>query len=503
MPFVFDINVLIEVVLEKNHYSATQTLLSQLQNKGEELWLPPAGLAYASSILPTTQSHEKFSQLLQLFSTLPYSAKEQQALYQQSPQNYYQQLLYQATLNYLPHAIIITANPMTSTTDNIKIQTPTTALKQLTSPTDFHPNQFDFIDLKTQQRQCLPEIEYQIHQVLKHGQYILGKEMQQLEQQLATFTQVEYALTCASGTDALIMALMALDIGKGDEVITTSFSFIATAEVIAFVGAKPVFIDIDANTYNLQANAIEQAITPNTKAIIAVSLYGQCADFHVINDMAKKHNLAVIEDAAQSFGATYHQKPSCGLTTIACTSFFPAKPFGCYGDGGACFTNDEALYKAMQAIRVHGQSQRYSHDRFGINGRFDTLQAGILLAKWTLFVQQEIPNRQRLAEYYNQALQNTVTIPYIAPENTSVYAQYTIQCPQRDSLQTHLQQQGIPTAVHYPIALHQQPVFQHLNTATLPIAEQLSQQVISLPMHPYLTKKQQDNVINAILQFFA
>ena len=288
-----------------------------------------------------------------------------------------------------------------------------------------------FIDLKTQSNRIENRLIDRFKAVLNHGSYIMGPEVGELEQALAKFVGIEHALAVASGTDALLIALMALDIGAGDEVITTPFSFFATAEVIALLGAKPVFVDIDKHTYNIDANCIDAAITAKTKAIMPVSLYGQCADFDEINALAKAYNLPVIEDAAQSFGATYKGNQSCGLTTIGCTSFFPSKPLGCYGDGGACFTNDAELATRMNEIRTHGQSKRYYHSRLGINGRLDTIQAAFLLEKLAIFP-EEVQLRQHVADRYARLLPVEVKKPSIKSHNTSVFAQYTIEVSERD-----------------------------------------------------------------------
>ena len=356
-----------------------------------------------------------------------------------------------------------------------------------------------FIDLKTQSNRIEDRLLARFKAVLNHGAYIMGPEINELEQVLSNYVGVEHALGVASGTDALLIALMALDIGPGDEVITTPFSFFATAEVIALLGAKPIFVDIDKNTYNIDASCIEAAISAKTKAIMPVNLYGQCADFDEINALAKQYNLPVIEDAAQSFGATYKGRQSCGLTTIGCTSFFPSKPLGCYGDGGACFTNDSELAKRMNEIRTHGQSKRYYHTRLGINGRLDTLQAAFLLEKMAIFP-EEIQLRQQVASRYQNMLPAEVKKPIIKAQNTSVFAQYTIELSDRDVAQEELQKKGIPTAVHYPLGLHEQPVFKELypSTQTFPITENVARRVISLPMHPYLTIGEQQEICKAL-----
>ncbi|MCF5725161.1 DegT/DnrJ/EryC1/StrS family aminotransferase [Pseudomonas syringae] len=344
----------------------------------------------------------------------------------------------------------------------------------------------EFIDLKTQQSLIKEEIDTAIQRVLSHGQYILGPEVDQLEEKLAAFVGAKYCITCANGTDALQIAQMALGIGPGDEVITPGFTYIATAETVALLGAKPVYVDIDPRTFNLDPQLLEAAITPRTKAIIPVSLYGQCADYDAINAVAKKYAIPVIEDAAQSFGATYKGRRSCNLSTIACTSFFPSKPLGCYGDGGAIFTNDDELAKVMRQIARHGQDRRYHHVRVGINSRLDTLQAAILLPKLSIF-EKEIQQRQYIAKLYDAHLQvsQSVIVPYVQDINTSVYAQYTILVDNRDALQEVLKKQGIPTAVHYPIPLNKQPAVAD-TSVSLAVGDRIADRVMSLPMHPYL-----------------
>lgn len=360
----------------------------------------------------------------------------------------------------------------------------------------------DFIDLKTQQARIRAQLDANIARVLDHGQYIMGPEIAELEKKLAAYTGAKHCLTCANGTDALLIALMALGVKAGDEVITSPFTFIATGEMIALIGATPVFVDIDERTYNIDPAKIEAAITPKTKAIMPVSLYGQCADFDAIHAIAAKHNLPVIEDGAQSFGATYKGRKSCNLSTIGCTSFFPSKPLGCYGDGGAVFTNDDELAKIMGYVRLHGQDRRYHHPIVGINGRMDTLQAAILLPKLEIFP-EEVELRQKVGARYSALLSaKGIQTPYVEPHNTSVYAQYTIRVNDRDTVQKKLQDKGIPTAVHYPIPLNLQPVFAYLNKprGSFPVAERIAEQVISLPMHPYLSESDQDKIVAAVVE---
>lgn len=357
----------------------------------------------------------------------------------------------------------------------------------------------EFVDLKAQQARIKDKIDAGIQRVLEHGQYILGPEVAELEERLVAYTGAKYCITVANGTDALQIAQMALGIGPGDEVITPGFTYIATAETVAMLGAKPVYVDIDPRTYNLAPELLEAAITPRTKAIIPVSLYGQCADFDAINTIANKHGIPVIEDAAQSFGARYKGKKSCNLSTVACTSFFPSKPLGCYGDGGAIFTNDDELAKVIRQIARHGQNRRYHHIRVGVNSRLDTLQATILLAKMDV-LEEEMALRQCVADRYTNLLSvaKLQSIPHVEHHNISAWAQYTIRVQNRGAVQEMLTQAGIPTAVHYPIPLNKQPAVADLD-AVLPVGDAAASQVLSLPMHPYLQPVVQNNVVNAIL----
>lgn len=358
-----------------------------------------------------------------------------------------------------------------------------------------------FIDLKTQYKRIETMVDTGLKAVLNHGQYVMGPEIRELEEKLAQWAGVKQCIAVASGTDALLLALLALGIKQGDEVITTPFSMFATAEMIVLSGATPVFVDIDPKTYNLDPALLKKAITPKTKAIMPVSLYGQCADMNAINAIAQKYHLPVIEDAAQSFGARYKDRASCGLSTIACTSFYPAKPLGGYGDSGACFTNDEALAEKIRHLHNHGQDQRYHHPYIGINGRMDSFQAVVLLAKLTLFA-EEMEIRQVIAKRYNEGLVDVVEIPFIESHNISSYAQYTISVPatKRESIQVALQEKGIPTMVHYPVPIHLQPAMAYLELkeGSFPYSEEAGHRVLSLPMHPYLTEEEQCKIIEAI-----
>lgn len=354
-----------------------------------------------------------------------------------------------------------------------------------------------FIDLKAQHSRIEKEIDRRMKSVLKHGQFIMGPEIKELESRLANYVGVKHCVTLSSGTDALMIALMALGIGEGDEVITSPFSFIATASMIKLLGATPIFVDIDPQTYNIDPALIEQAITPRTRAILPVNLYGQCADYDAINAIAKKHNLHVVEDAAQSFGATYKRKKSCALGIISCTSFFPSKPLGCYGDGGACFTDSDELATKLTQIRNHGQDRRYHHVQLGINGRLDTLQAAVLLAKLDIF-DDELRSRLTHAERYDAMLSKYVITPYVGPDYISVYAQYTIRVPNRDKIAEILAAQQIPTAVHYPLPINRQPLFLNDVQAVFPHSDVAAKEVLSLPFHPYMRPEDMEKIVQAL-----
>lgn len=335
--------------------------------------------------------------------------------------------------------------------------------------------------------------------VLAHGHFIMGPEIAALESALATYVGVKHCLTVASGTDSLEIALRALSIGPGDEVITVPFTWISSAEVIGLVGAKPVFVDIEPGSFNIDVDKIEAAVSPRTKAILPVSLFGQMPDYNRINEIGARHNLAVIEDGAQSFGATQNGRRSCGVTPISSTSFFPAKPLGCYGDGGALFTDDDAHAEKMRAIRTHGGLKRHHHPYLGMNGRFDTLQAAVVLAKLPHF-EGEVEARGRIGARYTEKLRGICRVPEVAPGNTHVYAQYTIRVPNRDAVGETLKAQGIPTAVYYPKCLHEQPVFSNTGNklGDFPEAEKASREVLSLPMHPFLGADDQDRIVEAL-----
>jgi UDP-2-acetamido-2-deoxy-ribo-hexuluronate aminotransferase len=356
----------------------------------------------------------------------------------------------------------------------------------------------DFIDLRTQQARIKDRIDTGIARVLAHGQYILGPEVGELEEKLAAYAGVAHCISVGNGTDALQIAQMALGIGRGDEVITPGFTYIATAETVALLGARPVYVDVDPRTFNLDPDLLEAAITPRTRAIIPVSLYGQCADFDAINAIAAKHGIPVIEDAAQSFGASYKGRKSGSLGTLACTSFFPTKPLGCYGDGGAVLTDDAELARLVRQIARHGQDRRYHHVRVGVNSRLDTLQAAILLPKLDI-LDDEIALRRQVAQAYGRLLAEAelAIAPVVETYNRSAWAQYTVQVPDRDAVQARLKEAGIPTAVHYPLPLNRQPAVAD-RKVRLPVGDAVAEQVISLPMSPYLDASQQSSIVAAL-----
>jgi UDP-2-acetamido-2-deoxy-ribo-hexuluronate aminotransferase len=387
------------------------------------------------------------------------------------------------------------------TSDERRVQkgAPFVAVENLAIPES--GSQVAFIDLGAQQDRIRAELEEGIHRVLHHGRYVMGEEIGRLEVQLAEMSGAAHCVCVSSGTDALLAALMAIEIEPGDEVITSPFTFFATAETIALLGCVPIYVDIDPETFNLDPGRIEAAISPRTRAIMPVSLYGQCAEMEEINTIARRHDLPVIEDAAQSFGASFHGHRSCALSELACTSFFPAKPLGAYGDGGACFTQDASTADRLRQIREHGQQGRYHHTALGINGRLDTMQAAILSAKLTIF-EDEIAARQRVADRYATLLADLadtgcITLPVVQPHNTSAWALYTIRVADRDEIQQRLAEQGIPSAVHYPAPLYDQPALLQ-SGQNCPESDRAAREVLSLPMHPYLDDAAQVKVAHAL-----
>jgi UDP-2-acetamido-2-deoxy-ribo-hexuluronate aminotransferase len=362
-------------------------------------------------------------------------------------------------------------------------------------------NSIPFVDLEAQYLSQKEKIDARINAVLQHGQFIMGPEVGELEYQLQEFSGAKYCIAVASGTEALLISLMALEIKPGDEVITTPFTFVSTAEVIALLGATPVFVDIEPDTANINASLIQEKITNRTKAIIPVSLYGQPSDMDEINSIAARNgDIPVIEDAAQSFGASLGNKRSCNLSTVGCTSFFPSKPLGCYGDGGAIFTNDDSLNQVCRQLRVHGQEARYSHTRVGVGGRMDTMQCAVVLAKFERF-NWELERRSVLGNKYNNLI-DEVGVSRIQQREgrTSVFGQYTILVNNRECLQAKLKKEGIPTAVHYPVPLNEQPAYRSLCKAgSTPVAKDLSQKVLSLPMSPYLSEDSVHKIVDSLV----
>lgn len=361
----------------------------------------------------------------------------------------------------------------------------------------------EFIDLAAQQVRIKDALSARIDAVLAHGRYIIGPEVAELEARLAAYVGVKHCVAVANGTDAIQLALLALGVKAGDEVITPSFGYFAAAEMIELIGAKTVFVDIDPRTYNLDPDAIEAAITGRTRAIIPIDLYGQCADYDRIEAISTRHGIPVIEDAAQSFGGTYKGRRACSFGRIATTSFFPSKPLGCYGDGGACFTQDDDLAASLRQLRAHGQSRRYHHVRVGMNSRLDTLQAAILLAKLDVF-EDELVARQEVAARYKAMISDRlsaveVVLPYLEPFNTSPFAQYTVALSQRDRVIKILGEAGVPTVIHYPLPVSRQPVFEGRTVDDFPASDAAAARVVSLPMHPYLDEESQTRVVGALV----
>lgn len=354
-----------------------------------------------------------------------------------------------------------------------------------------------YLDLSPSYKKIQKVVEPEILNILSSGQYILGKHVETCEADLAQFVGSKHALAVSNGTIALMMALQAIDVQPGDEVIVPSFSFFATAEVVSTLGAKPVFIDVERDTYNIDVNQIEKAITKKTKAIIPVSIFGQMPDIEEINQIAEKHKLVVIEDAAQSFGATYKGRRSCAVTHIGCTSFFPAKPLGAAGDGGAIFTSNTDLHKKLDSIRVHGQTKRYYHEYIGANGRLDPIQCVVIKEKLK-FYNEDIKERQRIGLLYNESFKGlNLVAPKIKTDRESVFAQYTVAVPHRDTFIEKMQKAGVPTSVHYPMGMHEQPVYKSRNVK-LPVTEEISKKVVSLPLYPGMPDKDIQVVIQAV-----
>lgn len=513
---VFDTNILVDALTARGtYYEDTVTLLERVRDGQMEGWYAPHTITTvyyllerilskdaASRAEATRAARELLRTVLGFLKPLPQVGDELLDIVAEDGDDLEDLIIVKLAMDYLPNPIFITRDKWFLKRDGIVAFHPKEFVEQRVDLVQEASQPIDFIDLKAQQRAIRPQLEKNIHQVLAHGRYIMGPEVAQLETRLAEFVGVKHCIAVSSGTDSLLIAMMALGIGPGDEVITTPFTFIATGEMIALLGAKPVFVDIDPLTCNIDATKIEAAITPRTKAIMPVSLFGQCADMDAIQVIADQHALPIIEDGAQSFGAIYKGRKSCGLSTIGSTSFFPSKPLGCYGDGGALFTQDDDLAKAMREIHVHGQDRRYHHPRIGVNGRIDALQAAVVLAKLDRF-EWEITERQKVAARYMQLFKEEagdVQLPHINPDHTSVFAQFTVQSDQREAQLAKLKAQHIPTAVHYPVPLHLQPAFAPFGyqQGDLPNAERCAQRVFSLPMGPDLSEAHQRRIVDAL-----
>lgn len=509
---VLDASVILDLWLRPERAMATEALFASAEQGRTSLWVSAASLptlefvavrrCKEQGIDPTVARSLVKRLMLDLLNrvrVLSNRGYEQAELYAKSTDFEDAQLAASARSISAGQVCIVSSDAAFDALGEFSFQRPEQALEWLRQENTSEQETLSFIDLAAQQVALRPQIERNIDIVLHHGQYIMGPEVKALEEKLAEYSGAKHCITVASGTEALLISLMALGVGAGDEVITTPFTFVATAEVIVLLGAKPVFVDIEPDTCNIDASRIEAAITPKTKAIMPVSLYGQPADMDEINAIAAKYKLPVIEDAAQSFGAEYKGRKSCNLSTIGCTSFFPSKPLGCYGDGGAIFTSDDAIALACREIRVHGQSKRYWHTRIGVGGRMDTLQCAIVLAKLERF-NWEVQQRIEIGQRYNVAMdRNSIPRVQQRADRSSVFAQYTIFVEDRNQAQESLKKAGIPTAVHYPFPLNQQPVYQGTScTDPTPNSRQAAKLVMSLPMGTDLQTGAQAIVIETL-----
>lgn len=520
---IFDIQIVIDLWLKIGSASITQELLNQAETIDAKIWMPATAISRLeiaarhalqqtglidTQITPILSKHMR--DWLARIGILTDHGFEQAELYAKASCFQDAQIVAAArSLTNKQPICIVTENLQFDNLGEALCKTSIEALDWLIQTDISNPlTTIPFIDLATQQTAIRQDLEQRLERVLRHGQYILGPEVWELEIALANYTGAKYCIAVSSGTDALIVSLMALGIGVGDEVITTPFTFVATAEAIVLVGARPVFIDIDPQTCNINTALIEASITERTKAIMPVSLYGQPADMDAINAIAAKYKLPVIEDAAQSFGAEYRGRKSCNLSIIGCTSFFPAKPLGCYGDGGAIFTNDESIAQTCRELRVHGQSERYRHNKIGVMARMDSMQCAVVLAKlkrldWELKQRQIIAKRYSLALNEKNSVLTNVTInplPWPQSDRTSVFAQYTILTNNREALQTKLHHANIPSAVHYPLSLTEQLAYREFAiNAQVPVTMEMTKKVLSLPMGPDLSAADQDRIISCIL----
>ena len=515
---LLDVSVIIDLWLGVGSAEVTETLLDLAAEGKTRLWvsassIPTLNYVARRALKQRGVPHEELGHLIvrlmedifHLSGVLTNHGFEQKDIYRAARDGEDAQIAAAArSLKGVP-VCVVSEDARFDTLGEVPVKTPIEALTWIHREIeDELPETIPFINLATQQAVIRPGIEQGIERVLRHGKYIMGPEIQELEEKLGEYVGVKHCISCASGTDALLMSLMALDIGPDDEVITVPYTWISTAEVIALLRAKPVFVDVRPDTFNLDPDILEAAITPRTKAIMPVGIYGQCADMTRINQIADKHDIPVIEDAAQCFGATHHGKKACNLSLIGCTSFFPSKPLGCYGDGGAIFTEDDALADKMCQIRIHGQKIKHHHPIVGINGRLDTVQAAILLEKFTLFP-EECELRANVGKHYNTILSGipSVQTPVIAPGNSSVYAQYTILSPNRDRLSQSMKESGIPSVAYYTMPMHLQGAFANLGhkPGDFPVSEQVAAHCLSLPMSPYLNHVDQERVAQSLREF--
>lgn len=510
---VLDVSVIIDLWLRPERAQAIEGLFDPAGDAGVCRWVSAASLPTLEFIAvrrfkeqgvdaerARTLVRRLMTDLLSRVKVLSNRGYDQDDLYARARDFEDAQIAASARCLTASQVCLVSSDANFDALDEILVRTPEQALEWLADGEQSSLQKLPFIDLAAQQVALRPQIERNIETVLRHGQYIMGPEVGELEGKLAAYTGAKHCITVASGTEALLISLMAIGIKPGDEVITTPFTFVATAEVIALLGAIPVFVDIEPDTCNIDVSKIEAAVTPRTRAIMPVSLYGQPADMDEINGIAAKHKLTVIEDAAQSFGAEYKGNRSCNLSTIGCTSFFPSKPLGCYGDGGAIFTSDDDLAKACREIRVHGQSKRYWHTRIGVGGRMDTLQCAIVLAKLERF-DWEVRQRIEIGRRYNDMMdRNGIARAQQRGDRTSVFAQYTVFVEDRDEAQERLRQSAVPTAVHYPFPLNQQPAYgHHVCSKSLPNSGHLATRVMSLPMGADLNIVSQENILLALL----
>lgn len=511
---ILDVSVIIDFWFKERNYLQTTRIFEEKKLHSFSLWISSGSISALERItsrilkeketLPQTAketAHKLIVNLLDQVSILSNFGFDQRSIYEKAVNFEDAQISGSARILEGVSKVILTENKNFDSLSELETISPADFWHWFDSISNKNLKSIPFIDLHSQQSAIRPQLEKNIQAVLKHGQYIMGPEVRQLEEKLEKYTESKHCITVSSGTEALLISLMALGIKPKDEVITTPFTFVATAEAIALLGAIPVFVDIEPGTCNINVDLIESKITSKTKAIIPVSLYGQPADMDEINHIATKYgNIPVIEDAAQSFGAMYKGKKSCNLSTIGCTSFFPSKPLGCYGDGGALFTNDDGIAQACREIRVHGQSKRYYHTRIGVGGRMDTMQCAIVLAKLEHFP-WEVEKRIEIGNRYNKLLdENGISRITQKSDRTSVFAQYTIVTENRDKLQEKLKSVGIPTAVHYPIPLDEQPAYsQFCSSKDNPLSSNLSKKVMSIPMSPNLTMQEQDWIVKELI----